>query len=167
MDDKAPVKQKKVMAKMQNSLSVNPVDVVIGAAVRQQRALREKTVAQTADALSVSEKLYSLCESGHVAFQAGDLFTLADFFGVRARDLMPSKEELAYVEPTQRYGEPEEVRDLIYYFSGVVSPSLRGFFLQQIEDASIQGERVMSLMQTAAPRKPLLSFGFQRGSAAS
>jgi len=159
---------------MQTSTLSNPVDVAIGAAVREQRLLRQKTLGQTASALAVSEALYALCEAGDIAFQAGDLFTLADFFGVRARDLMPSKETLVHVDPVARYGDPQEIRDLIYYFSGIVSPALRGFFLKQIEDASIEGH-LGAPKQTAgvhafpvkpepASRKSRGAFGFLRAS---
>jgi len=126
---------------MKPSQSSNSVNVAIGAAVRVQRNLLHKSVGQAAEALCISQALYLMCEAGEVPFQASDLFTLADFFGVRSRDLMPSEEELKHIDAVTRYGDPQEVRDLIYYFSGIVSPALRRFFLKQIEDASIQGER--------------------------
>jgi transcriptional regulator with XRE-family HTH domain len=159
---------------MQSSISLNPVDTAIGRTVREKRVLQHKSVAETADALCISQTLYTMCEAGELAFQAGDLFTLADFFGMRARDLMPTKDELAHVDSATRYGDPQEVRDLIYYFSGVVSPSLRGFFLRQIEDASTQGQRDLAKQSAgvhAFPtkkkqvvRKPGRGFGFLRAS---
>ena len=165
---------------MQSSKSLNSIDVAIGKTVGEQRMLQHKSIAQAAEALGMSQALYVLCEAGERAFQAGDLFTLADYFGIRARDLMPTKEELVHVDATTRYGDPQEVRDLIYHFSGVVSPSLRSFFLKQIADASIQGERskmsVLAPLPAAAPpqnrkreaprprRKALHAFSFLRAS---
>lgn len=151
---------------MQKKTLSNPVDIAIGASVRERRLLRQKTVTQAANALAVSETVYTLCEAGEIAFQAGDLFTLADFLGVRARDLMPSKKALRHVEPAARYGDAQEVRDLICYFSGIVSPALRGFFLKQIEDASIEGYSgapIETAYVHAFPAKPKQAAGKSRG----
>jgi len=151
---------------MQKQAPLNPVDISIGVAVRNQRLLRRKSLFQTAKALGLSEHLYALREAGEVAFQAGDLFTLADFFGVRARDLMPAEESLTGIDPAMRYGTPEEIHDLIHHFSGIVSPSLRSFFLKQMEDASIQGR--ISAPETIAdvhefPAKPKQAIRRSRG----
>jgi len=153
---------------MQNAPSSNSVDKVIGSSVRDQRMHQGKTPLQVADALCVSEAVYRLCEVGELAFQAGDLFTLADYFGIQVKDLMPSKADLAHVDSAERYGEPQEVRDLIYYFSGVVSPALRKFFLSQIENASTQGRRetlpTIGAEQHQLARKKVLPFRFRRAS---
>lgn len=116
----------------------NPMDVAIGDAVKARREESLKSVEQAAAEIGVSPSIYYQCEAGMMPFQARDLLRLADVFGVSTRDLMPSSDRLVGVDARTQFGGPEEIHDLIHFFSGVVSPAMRGFFLQQIKDASIK-----------------------------
>ena len=44
--------------------------------------------------MGVSEGVYKMRELGDLAFQAGDLLVLADFFSLPASQLLPSKDVL-------------------------------------------------------------------------
>lgn len=116
----------------------NPIDVLIGQAVTERRFATKRSIQELAAAIGISASAYVAREAGETAFQARDLFVLADRFGVPLRDLMPDNEALRHVPGAERYGDAEEVRDLIHFFSGIVSPALRKFFIDEIKDASIQ-----------------------------
>lgn len=116
-----------------------PMDSAIGRAVRAQRIARKVGVEKAARQLGVAKARYKACEEGYFAFQVADLYGLAELFGCRVGDLMPDEGALAGVDDHQRYGDPEEVRDIIHYFSGVVSPVMRAHFLRQIQAASVNG----------------------------
>lgn len=121
---------------------MNTMDHAIGETVRARREASQLQLSEAARVMGMSEFEYEACELGQQPFEAGHLFKLANFFGCRVRDLMPAEDGLRQMDYDVRYGDAEEVRDLIFYFSGVVSPSLRSFFLKQLEDASVQGERL-------------------------
>ena len=129
----------------------------IGGTVRKRREAGQLNIIEAARVIDVSVADYEACELGHKPFQAEHLFKLAKVFGCKARDLMPNEDKLSKMDYDVRYGDAEEVRDLIFYFSGVVSPTLREFFLKQIEEASVQGERLGDpepvAAQIATPKK--------------
>lgn len=136
----------------------NQMDRAIGEAVRKRREARRLNIIDAANAIGLSVAEYEACELGYQPFQAKHLFSLSEVFDCNARDLMPNNDRLAGMHHDVRFGEPEEVRDLIFYFSGVVSPALRRHFIKQMEEASVQGERLadpVPLPTHAAAAKPV------------
>ena len=141
------------------------LDRAIGQTVSTRRQTSQLALDVAAGALGLTAAKYYACEQGEVPFEAKHLLALADLFECQLRDLMPDNRLLDTMDRDVRYGEAEEVRDLIYFFSGVVSPTLRGFFLKQIEQASVQGERLVEASPAEAPartvaKKRLRAFQF-------
>ena len=106
-------------------IDVNPIDEAIGAAVRARREAENRSLEQAANVCGLASARYEAAEIGRIPFRASELFFLADYFRCRPRDFMPQDGEIEFVCASDRYGDAEDVRNLIHHFSGVVSPELR------------------------------------------
>lgn len=149
-------------------IDTKPIDEAIGAAVRARREAENRSPEQAADACALALTRYEAAESGRVPLQASELFALASYLRCQPRDLMPREGEIELVRASDRYGDAEDIRNLIHYFSGVVSPELRKHLLQQIEDASVHGrsDNTLEVSKDVAPegRKSLNPFRLLKAS---